>query len=410
MFLVKRVNFNKINIIKGFITALFFSAFIYLAYFNIEHKILDTILALISLYLLLKVNKQTLFFAGFFVGILWFYWIAISFEYYNLSYLSPLIILSLGLCYGVLFYLVALYDHPIFRILIISLISFINPFGFNWFIPELIFINSYFPTSKEYFVLILALIFMFISLNNKLKVLAFIPLIFIYENNGITINNPNIQISMPQLNITQDSKWLKDNQKNIINENFELINNAIENNKDLIVLPETVFPVLLNKETFLMNKLQEKSKKIDILLGSLYLENNQFYNATYHFSNTQVNIAKKVILVPFGEEIPLPKFFVNLINDIFYNGGQDYQKAKKATDFEIKGTKFRNAICYEATSEKIYENLGEVKYMIATSNNAWFTPSIEPTLQKLILKYYSKKYDITILHSVNGSDNYIIYP
>lgn len=410
MFLVKRVNFNKINIIKGFITALFFSAFIYLAYFNIEHKILDTILALISLYLLLKVNKQTLFFAGFFVGILWFYWIAISFEYYNLSYLSPLIILSLGLCYGVLFYLVALYDHPIFRILIISLLSFINPFGFNWFIPELIFINSYFPTSKEYFVLILALIFMFISLNNKLKVLAFIPLIFIYENNGITINNPNIQISMPQLNITQDSKWLKDNQKNIINENFELINNAIENNKDLIVLPETVFPVLLNKETFLMNKLQEKSKKIDILLGSLYLENNQFYNATYHFSNTQVNIAKKVVLVPFGEEIPLPKFFVNLINDIFYNGGQDYQKAKKATDFEIKGTKFRNAICYEATSEKIYENLGEVKYMIATSNNAWFTPSIEPTLQKLILKYYSKKYDITILHSVNGSDNYIIYP
>ncbi len=48
--------------------------------------------------------------------------------------------------------------------------------------------------------------------------------------------------------------------------------------------------------------------------------------------------------------------------------------------------------------------------MIATSNNAWFTPSIEPTLQKLLLKYYAKKYDVTIFHSINGSENYTIRP
>ena len=28
--------------------------------------------------------------------------------------------------------------------------------------------------------------------------------------------------------------------------------------------------------------------------------------------------------------------------------------------------------------------------MIVISNNAWFIPSIEPTLQHLLLKYYSK--------------------
>ncbi|MGB6329546.1 MAG: apolipoprotein N-acyltransferase [Halarcobacter sp.] len=410
MFLVKRDNSNKIYIIKGLITALFLSSFIYLAYFNIEDKIINTIFGLISLYLLLKIERKALFFTGFFVGILWFYWIGISFQYYDLSYLSPLIIIGVGLCYAVLFYLIALFDHPIFRIFIISLLSFINPFGFNWFIPELIFINSYFPTSKEYFVLLLALVYLFINLNNKLKILAFIPLFFIYENNGMLIDNPKINIAMPQLSVSQDLKWIKESRNIIIENNLKLIDKAIEEKKDLIILPETVFPVLLNKENFLYSILEEKSKKIDIVAGALYLENKQYYNASYHFSKEKVKIAKKIVLVPFGEEIPLPKFFVDLINDTFYNGAQDYKKANNPTDFLINGIKFRNAICYEATSEEIYQNLNGIEYMIAISNNAWFTPSIEPILQKFLLKYYAKKYNITILHSINGSPNYIIRP
>ena len=37
--------------------------------------------------------------------------------------------------------------------------------------------------------------------------------------------------------------------------------------------------------------------------------------------------------------------------------------------------------------------------MIVISNNAWFTPSIEPILQKQLLRYYAKKYGISIYHS-----------
>ena len=48
--------------------------------------------------------------------------------------------------------------------------------------------------------------------------------------------------------------------------------------------------------------------------------------------------------------------------------------------------------------------------MIAISNNAWFTPSIEPTLQHLLLKFYSRTYNVTIFHVVNGSPNRIYRP
>ena len=140
------------------------------------------------------------------------------------------------------------------------------------------------------------------------------------------------------------------------------------------------------------------------------MEDKQIYNASYHFSKREIQIAKKVVLVPFGEEIPLPKFFVDLINKVFYDGAQDYSKAAAPTDFIIKGEKIRNAICYEATTDKIFENLEDTKYMIAISNNAWFTPSIEPTLQHLLLKFYSRKYKVTIFHVANGSPNRIYRP
>ena len=166
--------------------------------------------------------------------------------------------------------------------------------------------------------------------------------------------------------------------------------------KDLVVLPETAFTIALNRNAENLERLTDLSKEIDIITGALYVEDNQIYNASYHFSKGNIQVAKKVVLVPFGEEIPLPKYFVDLINKVFYNGAQDYAKASAPTNFIIKDEKFRNAICYEGTTDKIFENLGDTKYMIMISNNAWFTPSIEPTLQHLLLKYYSKKYGVTI--------------
>ena len=208
----------------------------------------------------------------------------------------------------------------------------------------------------------------------------------------------------------KDFAKIEVNLKTLNDENFKQIFDAIDKGYTLVVLPETAFSVALNKYPSLNNMLLELSNKIDIVTGALYVEDNQIFNASYFYSKNSVTVAKKVVLVPFGEEIPLPKFFVDLINDIFYNGATDYSKASSPTDFIIQGEKYRNAICYEGTTDKIFENLGDTKYMIMISNNAWFTPSIEPTLQHLLLKYYSKKYSVTIFHVVNGSENRIYRP
>lgn len=410
MFLVKRDNSNKNFIIKGLITAILLSAFIYLSYFNIEYRLIDTIFGLLGIYFLLTIPRKAMFIAGFLSGVLWFYWMIISLKYYDLIYLAPVLLLAIGVLYGFIFLLFTLYDKIYFRLIAIFAFTFLGPFGFDWMKFELLFIDSYLGTSKEDFLLILVSLLMIAKLK-KTKLLSIIPLFLAFSfENKTYIENPDIKISMPQVNLSQNLKWEKTYKETILKNNFEYIDNAIHNKKDLIVLPETVFPLVLNKDEKVLTSLKNKSYEIDIIAGSLYLEKNQFYNVSYFISKGNVQIAKKLVLVPFGEEIPLPKFFVDLINDVFYEGAEDYSKAKVPTDFIINNQKFRSAICYEATNEKIYQNLNGVKYMIAISNNAWFTPSTQATLQKLLLRYYSKKYNITIFHSVNGSPNFIFKP
>lgn len=416
MFLIKTRYINKKCIINGLIISILLSSFIYFDYFNISFPIVDTIFALLAIFLLLKASRSTLFFSGFFTGIFWFWWFVNSLKYYDLTFLSPFIIISLGIFYGASFLILGIFKNIYLKALILFIALFYSPFGFDWLKLDLIFINSYIFSSKLSFLLILLTFLIFFEKKlNYFRALAILPLIF--SLNFFHIKNSENQfdenfpkIFMPQFNISQDLRWKEQNFEQINRDIFRQIYQAIEENYDLIVLPETIFTFVLEDYEALYLKLKELSNSIDIIAGAIYKDDLGYYNATYFFSKNKVDIAKKVVLVPFGEEIPLPQFLVDLINNIFYGGASDYSKAKKATDFLIKDIKFRNAICYEGTSNKIFEDLNGVENMIMISNNAWFTPSIEPTLQHLLLKYYSQKYNINIFHIANGSNNRVYKP
>ena len=384
-----------------------FAGPIYLEYFNIKFKILDTSLVLLSFYFILKSSRKTLFFTGFFTGIFWFYWISLSFRFYDLTYLIPLVILLLGLAYGLLFLLIGLKENVYLKALIFFALSFLNPFAFDWFKPELLLVNSYFEANKTIFALIIVAT-VFLTLKKYIIYPIIIAIALFLNLNPKASAFPKLNISMPKLEVKQNEKWDKKNLSSILNTNLSLINKAIMLKKDVIILPETAFPMVLNKSSFVLQNLIEKSRYITIVTGAMFYDGKNYRNSTYIIKNGKLTVAHKVVLVPFGEAVPFPEKVANFINDVFYDGARDFKEASKATDFKIKNSKFRNAICYEATSEKIYENLKDVKNIIVTSNNAWFTPSIEPSLQKMLLKLYSSKYGVNIIHQVNGSENYII--
>jgi apolipoprotein N-acyltransferase len=380
------------------------SMFIYLSHFQIFDqtilKVINSINAILGFYLLLSSDKRRLFWSGFFIAIFWFYWIGFSFRFYDANYLIPLMIFFVAITYGVIFWIIGIFKSPFVKVLLILCISFIHPLSFNWFIPELTLVDSFVGIHKWQFGLFLLSIATFITLKSWYKIASIFLLI-------ATINFTDYKklelsqkvISISSTTVPQELKWEDSYRDESISNNLNTIYKAIRDKDEVIILPESSFALFLNIQPNLMNKLKELSKDIIIITGALYSDGYDSFNSTYYFINGDVKIAHKVYLVPFGEEIPLPSFLKDYINEIFYGGAKDYKTADKPTDIEIDGEIFRNAICYEATKEELYE--GDPKFMIAMSNNAWFTPSIEPTVQNYLLRYFSIKHKTVIYHSSN---------
>ncbi len=406
---------STLEITRGFFIALLASIYLYMEYWDHTSHLLNTFSALLSLYLLLQSNRKVWFFTGFFIAVFWFWWISLSFIHYNMPWAIPLVILATGVVYAVLFWIIASIAEKtstpvnlIIKALGLLLLSYIHPFGFDWFKPELIFIHSYLGIGKWQFAIILAAISLSLW---KQQLLYLFLVIFAYQPSITVIQTAPKQLELVTLHTPVQEKWNKRLHNAQFKEVFHLIDAAIKAKKSLIIFPESVFPIFLNYDQALISKLEDRAKKINIVVGGLYWDEKTPRNSTYIFTKEKTIIANKVLLVPFGESNPLPDFLSDWVNKVFYDGAVDYKASKNVVDYDINGTIYRNAICFEATSEKLYEKDKEgkrPKHMIVLSNNGWFTPSIEPTLQRLLLQYYSKKYGTTIYHSVNMSDSYII--
>ncbi len=402
--------FTTMNIIKGFIIALGLSFFIYLHYFNYENKLFlqlsTTLISIFTFYYLLGASRITLFWTGAFSAVFWFYWVAFSFRYYDLTYLIPFMTLFFSFVYGTLFWFIGLFS-PIVRAIMIGGLSYIHPLNFNWFIPELTLLDSFFGIEKWQFLLFLTALALFIMMKHPLRYFALAIMITALEFTPPTpLPLPKQHIYLSSLHTPQNLKWDEKYQAESVQTNFNIIYDAISKKYDIVLLSESAFALFINKDEKILHKLYELSKEISIVTGGLYFDGKNAYNSTYYFIDGKLQIANKVILVPFGEEIPLPKFISRFINKIIYDGAEDYIAASEPSDINIKGEVFRNAICYEATREELFK--GDPKYMLAISNNAWFTPSIEPTLQKLLLRYFSRIHHTVIFHSANMGENALI--
>ena len=344
--------------------------------------------------------------SGFLIGLLWFYWIGYSFEYQGVGYMTPIVTVGFGFVYMLFFGVIAVTKQVALRAVLLFALSFFEPFDFNWMQVELLFVDSYIGIFKYQLLIVLAALSIPAYIKNRYRFLALFLIVFALNTNAKEQVESDLKIKLVSTDIKQEDKWKRESLKPTVDMIFEHIENATEYGYELIVFPESVFPIYMNRSPKLIESLLKYSEDITIITGTLLKENTNTYNVTYMFQKGDYKIAKKLVLVPFGEYIPLPEFAQEFINETFFSGASDFKTADKPTDFIIEGEKFRNAICYEATCQEIYE--GDVKHVIAISNNAWFTPSIEPTLQKLLMRYYARKNNVTIYHSANYKGSGII--
>ena len=423
------------NITTGLLIALLASGAIYLDWIGIVSPLFNTILGILTFYYLLRAKQIVWFWNGFFIGLLWFWWICMSFFNYGFAWAIPIGVIFIGWVYGIIFLIIAklaeyidkkfpdLNLEFIVKVLSLLLLSYIHPIQFDWFKPEIIFTNSYIGIEKWQF----AIVLISIALSIKKKNLLYLFLIiFSFPINQYLNNTPlpknGIAIAGSYINV--EDKWNPNLLNSHIDRVFKQLDRAIKDKKSMIIFPESILPLFLNTHPNLMTQFEAYSNDIAIVLGALY-NNGTPRNSAYIFNKGSFLVANKVVLVPFGEQNPLPKWMGNIINKIFFDGAPDYVADSEPIDYIIRGVKYRNAICFEGTSRELYTIKSKKIYnmdilqtqkskdipkeMILISNNGWVVPSIEPTEQKILLQFYSKKYGTTIYHAVNMSPSYIIH-
>lgn len=406
---VKILNHNSstFKIIKAFCAAFFISNSIYFSFFdNLFLEFISPFLAIYGLFLLLKSDKKGYFYTGFFIGLLWFYWIALSARFFNLNYLIPFEILGIGLFYGLCFRLIHLLRYDFLRLCGIFALSFLHPLGFDWLNWGILSVYGLFDTSYKAIIALFLIAYLlhekYISRYYKIALVCLCFFIGLqYENKEY--QSLKADVTLINTNIAQDQKYLAENIYTSSDDLLEKIEEAIKEQKELIILPETAFAFDL-EESFYLERLQSLSNDISIIAGAFSVKGGKTYNSSYVFEKGKYQIFSKYYLVPFGEELP---FFKDLIRRYILPNASEFSRGEKLNQYSLNNQIITNAICYEATKEALYK---ESKIIIATSNNAWFDNFVQAKLQKLLITFYASKYAVSVYHATNGKETAIITP
>lgn len=376
-------------------------------------KILLSIFGLLSIASVLFTPKNRRFSVGFFVGVLWFYWISLGLRYFDMSVLIPLVVVAEALLIACVFYVGLWCECLLWRFGFIMLLSFFTPLGFDWIMLESVFAFSYFGVDKLSLGLIVLGLWVAIKYERWWKIVGILCLVFALDSKTFSENPTHIplKIKLIQSEVSQDITWRMEQMESIFQNYIEQIEIAKNKGYEAVVLAESAFYVPLDSKYFShFDKILQMSKDIVIIVGALRVEQNEngevlYFNSTYKFENGEMTFLDKVLLVPFGER--LPQFLLPIVN-VFFEGIGGFSPGREFGYFDIKGVRFKNAICYEGTNSDFYAD--NPRLVIVTSNNAWFVPSIEPILQKNLMKYYARLHNSTILHATNLSKAAIITP
>ncbi|MCD8213662.1 MAG: apolipoprotein N-acyltransferase, partial [Campylobacter sp.] len=246
-------HFSTKIIIKAFVGAFLLANFIFLSLF--ENSILEFIspfLTICGIFIIINLSRAGFFAAGFFTGILWFYWICFSFVYYGLIWLMPFIVLFIGLIYALIFWAASFPSFIVLRAIMLFLVSYVHPFGFNWFNLEATLVPGIFDPGVRGLIFIFLAVICLTYITKFYKFIAFFICLVCalrFESNDAKILP--FEIKLVNTQIPQNLKWDKELRNRFINENLALIDAAINAQFRAIVLPESAFPIFMPHEKVL---------------------------------------------------------------------------------------------------------------------------------------------------------------
>jgi len=199
-----------------------------------------------------------------------------------------------------------------------------------------------------------------------------------------------LRVAAVQSNVPQNQKFDPQFTHKIFNQFRRLSEIALRSTPppDLLIWPESAMPgpVLADRESYQFVMDLAATAESDILLGTIDEQNGDLYNAAVLFSDggEQVQVYRKVHLVPFGEYVP-GRHSVPLLARIV--GDQvpgDFKAGRNHTVFELTNSEVKLAplICFEDTIGELTrrfvlptENNPGANLLVDITNDGWFLRS-----------------------------------
>jgi apolipoprotein N-acyltransferase len=197
---------------------------------------------------------------------------------------------------------------------------------------------------------------------------------------------PAYAIAVVQGNIDQSQKWLSSFQEETLRRYGRLTRSTLRDRPILIIWPETALPFYFLRNDALTQQVLALIRETHqhYLLGSPSVETAQgsvkYYNSAY-LLDPEGNVLErydKVHLVPYGEYIPLKRFFPFLgkITEAVGN----FVSGKKGQVLSWDGKNIGTLICFEIIFPELARAmaLNGAQVLVNMTNDAWFGHSSAP--------------------------------
>ena len=229
---------------------------------------------------------------------------------------------------------------------------------------------------------------------------------------------PKRAIALVQGNIDQSKKWLPSFQHETLQRYSTLSVAALKTGPDLIIWPETALPFyFLYDEDLTRDSLEVvRACRVNFVLGSPSFRKTgqkiRYYNSAYLVDPCGKVVGKydKVHLVPYGEYVPLKRYFPFLGKMVEAVG--DFKPGKRGQVLLWGCEKIGVLICFEAIFPELARSMVQngAQLLINITNDAWFGKSSAPYQHLSMVVFRAVENHLAVARAANTGISAFVDP